>query len=369
MYLNRDSKLMRIRRTIGTNQKSLFVTRHSSFVICHSSFVIRHSSPMLYPLKFKPVFKDKIWGGQKINTKLGLDFSPLPNCGEVWALSGVPDCQTMVSNGFLEGNELNEILEIYMDELVGEKVYSIYENEFPILIKFIDANDYLSIQVHPDDALAARRKIGKGKTEMWYILDAEPGAELISGFNRTMNAATYLEFLNQKRLKEILNVEKVHRGDAFFIPSGRVHALGPGILLAEIQQTSDTTYRIYDWDRVDSQGKSRDLHTELALEAIDFRPVDSFRTKYRSVVNKPATLVDCPFFTTNLLELDRETHKDYSALNSFVLYICVEGKAEIITGEERVSLTIGEVVLLPATIDEVSLFPDPNIKVLEVYIP
>ena len=147
---------------------------------------------MLYPLKFKPVFKDKIWGGQKIMTSLGLDFSPLANCGEVWALSGVPGCQTVVSNGFLEGNELNEILEIYMDELVGEKVYQRYSKEFPILVKFIDANDWLSIQVHPDDALAARRDIGKGKTEMWYILDAEANAELITGFNRKMNAETYL---------------------------------------------------------------------------------------------------------------------------------------------------------------------------------
>jgi mannose-6-phosphate isomerase len=323
---------------------------------------------MLYPLKFKPVFKEKIWGGEKIRTSLGLDFSPLPNCGEAWALSGVSDNQTVISNGFLEGNELNEILEIYMDELVGEKVYERYHNEFPILVKFIDANDWLSIQVHPDDALAARREIGSGKTEMWYILAADPGAELITGFNRKMNAATYLESQEQKQLKEVLNFEKVHKGDAFFIPSGRVHALGPGILLAEIQQTSDTTYRIYDWDRVDEEGKSRELHTGMALEAIDFNPVDSYRTHYRHTLNKPATLVDCPFFTTNLLELDQQTIKDYSALDSFVIYICVEGKVEIQAGEEHVSLTIGELVLLPATTEGVSLVPNPNIKILEVYI-
>ncbi|MEI6173113.1 MAG: type I phosphomannose isomerase catalytic subunit [Bacteroidota bacterium] len=324
---------------------------------------------MLYPLKFKPVFKDKIWGGRKIKTKLGLDFAPLPNCGEAWALSGVDGCQSMVSNGFLEGNELNEILEIYMDELVGEKVYLTYGNEFPILVKFIDANDYLSIQVHPDDALAARRNIGKGKTEMWYILDAEPEAELITGFNRKMDAAVYLEFLKQKRLKEVLNIEKVHKGDAFFIPSGRIHALGPGILLAEIQQTSDTTYRIYDWDRVDDKGKSRDLHTDLALEAIDFSPVDSFRTNYSSMTNKPVTLVDCPYFTTNLLGLDRKTDKDYTSLDSFVIYLCVEGRAEITADNESINLTTGELVLFPATTEEVSIKPEPNIKVLEIYIP
>ena len=323
---------------------------------------------MLYPLKFKPIFKDKIWGGQKIRTTLGLDFSPLANCGEVWALSGVPGCQTVVSNGFLEGNELNEILEIYMDELVGERVYQRYSNEFPILVKFIDANDWLSIQVHPDDALAARRNIGKGKTEMWYILDAEANAELITGFTRKMNPETYLEALQQKRLKEALNFEKVHQGDSFFIPAGRVHALGPGILLAEIQQTSDTTYRIYDWDRVDASGKSRELHTDLALEAIDFSLVDSFRTNYLNLLNKPVTLADCPFFTTNFLEFDRVTEKDYSALDSFVIYLCIEGKAEIKTGEDFLSLKTGEVVLLPAIVESVSLCPGQYCKMLEIYI-
>jgi mannose-6-phosphate isomerase len=324
---------------------------------------------MLYPLKFKPVFKDKIWGGQKIRTKLGLDFSPLPNCGEAWALSGVSGCQTVIANGFLEGNELNEILEIYMDELVGEKVYENYPGEFPILVKFLDSNDWLSIQVHPDDALAARRNIGRGKTEMWYVLDADPGAELISGFNREMNSATYLDFLQKQHLKEVLNVEKVAKGDSFFIPAGRVHALGPGLLLAEIQQTSDTTYRIYDWDRVDSEGKSRELHTDLALEAIDFKPVESYRTQYRHMVNKPATLADCPFFTTNLLNCDQETYKDYSTLDSFVIYVCVEGKADIRTGDESISIAAGEVVLLPAILTEATLLPAPGVKILEVYIP
>jgi len=323
---------------------------------------------MLYPLKFKPVFKDKIWGGQKIKTNLGLDFSPLPNCGEAWSLSGVPGCQTVIANGFLEGNELNEILEIYMDDLVGEKVYDRYGNEFPILVKFIDANDWLSIQVHPDDALAARRNIGSGKTEMWYVLAADSGAELISGFNRKMNASAYLEVLNQNRLKEVLNIEKVQTGDVFFIPAGRIHALGPGILLAEIQQTSDTTYRIYDWDRVDNTGKSRELHTDLAVDAIDFNPVDSYRTNYRNAVNKPATLVDCPFFTTNLIEIDRETVKDYCALDSFVIYICVEGNAEIMTGGANVSLHCGEAMLLPAVMEQVTLIPSARSKILEVYI-
>ena len=283
-------------------------------------------------------------------------------------LSGVPGSQTEVVNGFLAGNDLNELLEIYMDELVGEKVYEKYPDEFPILVKFIDANDWLSVQVHPDDALAARRNIGSGKTEMWYILDAEPGAELISGFKRGTDAATYLEFLEKKKLKEILNIEKVSRGDVFFIPSGRVHALGPGILLAEIQQTSDTTYRMYDWDRVDAEGKPRELHTGLALDAIDFSPVDSYRTMYTPEINETVTLADSPFFTTNLLEFDFATRKDYGELDSFIIYICIGGKAAITAYEEQVTLTAGEILLLPATIDDISIAPDPNIRILEVYI-
>ena len=323
---------------------------------------------MLYPLKFKPVFKDKIWGGQKIRTHLGLDFSPLANCGELWALSGVPGCQTEIVNGFLAGNELNEVLEIYMDELVGEKVFEKHKTEFPLLIKVIDANDYLSIQVHPGDALAARRKIGNGKTEMWYILDAEPGAGLITGFNREMNMNSYLDYFHQKKLQEILNVEKVQRGDAFFIPAGRVHALGPGILLAEIQQTSDTTYRIYDWDRVDKEGNPRELHTDLALEAIDFDFPSSYRTHYRQSLNRSSAMVDCPYFTTNLLAFDQAMEKDYTALDSFVIYLGTEGKAVIRSGEEMVSVAPGEAILLPAITENIVLEPHPACKLLEVYI-
>ena len=204
---------------------------------------------------------------------------------------------------------------------------------------------------------------------MWYILDADPGAELISGFNRKMNTAAYLEALQEKRLKEVLNFEKAQKADAFFIPAGRVHALGPGLLLAEIQQTSDTTYRIYDWDRLDAAGNPRELHTDLALEAIDFTPADSYRTNYRSEPNLPSTLADCPFFTTVLMEITRQTEKDYSSYDSFVIYICVDGKAEIRTGEECLTITKGEVVLLPAAITEVSLSPDPVVKLLEVHIP
>ncbi len=319
-------------------------------------------------MKFHPVFKEKIWGGQKIKTRLGLDYSPLPNCGEAWVLSGVPGSQTMVSNGFLKGNTLNELVEVFMDDLVGEKVFAKYQNEFPILVKFIDANDYLSIQVHPDDLLAAKRKLKNGKSEMWYILDAEPGAKLYTGFNREINREQYLDFFDKNKLSEILNEEKVMARDVFYIPAGRIHALGPGILLAEIQQTADTTYRIYDWDRVDGNGIARELHTDLALDAIDFHLPEGYRTHYPDTKNKATNLVDSPYFTTNLLDFNQLVEKEYTWLDSFVLYICVEGSMEVRWQSQKIKLQAGETLLIPAMLEDLLLIPNPNCRILEVYI-
>jgi len=325
----------------------------------------------LYPLKFKPVLKDKIWGGSKIKSVLGIDFTPLPNCGEAWVLSGVNENQTGIVNGFLAGNELNELVEVYMGELVGDDVYERFGDEFPILVKFIDAAEYLSIQVHPDDELAAKRNIGYGKSEMWYIIDADPDAELISGFSRKVDAKTYLEHLENKNLLDILNVEKVAKGDVFYMPAGRVHALGPGTFLAEIQQTSDTTYRIYDWDRVDSEGNSRELHIDEALEAIDFNVYDDYKSKYTAKENGTANLVTSPYFTTNLIQLDKALSKDYSELDSFVIYVCVEGAVTIVHNgdtEPQVSISQGEAILVPATISRVDVIPSSSSKILEVFI-
>lgn len=325
----------------------------------------------LYPLKFRPVLKDKIWGGNKIKKVLGIDYAPLPNCGEAWMISGVEDNPSIVSNGFLEGNELNELVEIYMGELVGDDLFNRFGLEFPILIKFIDAADYLSIQVHPDDELAAKRGIGNGKSEMWYILSADKDAELISGFKRDTTREEYLEHLENKKLTTLLNFEKVQAGDVFYMPAGRVHALGPGILLAEIQQTSDTTYRIYDWDRVDDKGKSRELHTEEALEAIDFKAHDDYKSNYKEIKNASSNMVTSPFFITNIIVLDKALAKDYTELDSFVIYICVEGNLVLVhDGEEekQVSLSKGEAVLVPAVIDRIDLIPSETSKILEVFI-
>jgi len=322
----------------------------------------------LYPMKFTPLFRDKIWGGQKIKSVLDMNFGALPNCGEAWVLSGVGGNETVVANGFLEGNELNELVEIYMDDLVGGKVYEKYQNEFPILVKFIDANDYLSIQVHPDDALAQKRGIGNGKTEMWYIISADEGSELIAGFNKKMTQKTYLDHLESKKLKEILNVEKVSAGDVFFIPAGRVHALGPGILLAEIQQTSDTTYRIYDWDRLDDKGNSRQLHTAEALEAIDFNVYDTYRSAYPAIKNTSIEVVNQPFFTTNMLHLDKPLSKNYEELDSFVIYTCVKGDIVVNYQDDVVKLRMGECLLIPNVINQIDIHPSIESKLLETYI-
>lgn len=322
----------------------------------------------LYLMKFKPLFKDKIWGGDRIRTILGMNYSPLPNCGEAWVLSGVPDNETTVANGFLKGNELNELVEVYMEDLVGEVAYERYGNEFPLLIKFIDSNDSLSVQVHPDDMLASKRGIGNGKSEMWYILEAEPGAEIINGFNRKLDVKTYLKFLEKNNLTEVLNVEKAHKGDVFYIPAGRVHALGPGILLAEIQQTSDITYRIYDWGRLDEKGNARELHQELALEAIDFNLPDSYRTTYRKVVNQTVSLVSTSHFTTQILFFDKAIRKDYSELDSVVIYVCVEGKLKVEWRSSFEILKKGEVLLIPAMAEKVLLSPMMESRILEVFI-
>ncbi len=311
---------------------------------------------------------DKIWGGTKIKSEFGMDFSPLPNCGEAWVLSGVKDHQSVVENGFLAGNELNELIEVYMEDLVGDKIFEEHGHEFPVLIKIIDSRDWLSIQVHPDDKLARKRKIGNGKTEMWYVINADENAELISGFNQEADKELYLKHLGNKSLKEILNIEKVNKGDVFFMPAGRVHALGPGVFLAEIQQTSDTTYRIYDYDRIQPDGTYREVHTEQALDAIDFTFHDNYRTKYKVVLNETGELVSCPYFTTNLLQLNTGITKDYSQLDSFVAYMGLEGSFRISYRDGNVICNPGEVYLIPAELDEIRLYPEKLAKLLEVYV-
>ena len=317
-----------------------------------------------YPLKFETIFKEKIWGGQKIRDVLKKDSGTLDNCGETWELSGVKGNVSKIANGRYTGKLITELITKYKGHLLGEKIYQTFRGEFPLLIKFIDANDDLSIQVHPDDRLAHQRHQSKGKTEMWYILQADPGASLITGFNKPIHREEYLEYFNHGHLMHLLNVEKVNKGDVFFIPAGRIHTIGKGILLAEIQQSSDITYRIYDYGRVDAHGNKRDLHTKEALEAIDFTHYSDYTTHYNHALNTTNAITKTPFFTTNKLFVNKNILLNRSSLDCFKIYICVSGKGQI----NNESISMGEVVLIPAVTKKIAVHPDVSIELLETYI-
>jgi mannose-6-phosphate isomerase len=324
--------------------------------------------PDLYPLKFKTIFKEKIWGGQKIKTILGKDFGALANCGETWEISGVKGNVSVVKEGPLEGRQLQTLIEEYKDKLVGGRSYEKYGSEFPLLVKFIDANDDLSVQVHPGDALAARRHDSYGKTEMWYIFQADDGAKLNSGFNRPLTREQYLEYFRQGKLMDILNIEDVRKDDVYFLPAGRVHFIGKGCLLAEIQQSSDVTYRMYDFDRTDDSGKKRQLHTEESLDAIDFSYYDKYKTPYVDKTNQIVPLVSCKYFITNKLHYTQPLDRDHSELHSFVIYVCMEGGLSMKYGNGVIEIAKGDAVLVPANIDEITMVPKGEFKVLESYI-
>jgi mannose-6-phosphate isomerase len=322
----------------------------------------------LYPLKFKTLYKDKIWGGQKIRTYLHKDFGSLPNCGETWEISGVKTDVSVVANGELAGESLADLLVKFGGQLVGDKVYAHFGNIFPLLIKFIDANEDLSIQVHPDDELAKKRHNSFGKTEMWYVIEADPGSTLIAGFNQELTQEKYLEAFNSGHLTDVLNKEDVKAGDVFFLPAGRVHTIGKGLLIAEIQQTSDITYRIYDFDRLDDKGNKRELHTEEALAAIDYKHYPEYKTSYTPEKDENVHLVSCPYFTTNVLDATHGTAKDYSNLDSFVIHVCLAGEYTIKYNDSAYSVKMGECILLPKTVNHIELETTTDFKILESYI-
>lgn len=319
----------------------------------------------LYPLKFQPILKERIWGGEKLKTLLNKK-STQPNIGESWELSDVEGDTSIVANGSLKGKSLKELLHTFGHNLLGHKNHEIFGTKFPLLIKFIDARDDLSIQLHPNDELAAKRHNSFGKTEMWYIMQAEKDSNLIVGFNQKVTPELYLKHLENKTLPKILNFEKVTSGDTYFIEVGRIHAIGAGVLLAEIQQTSDITYRVYDWDRRDAQGNERELHNDLALDAIDFDMENDFKVQYSKSKNQSNEMVSCPYFTTNYLNIT-ETIQKKNDHDSFIIYIGVEGSANIITENYTETIKKGETVLLPAAITSFEITAE-NAKLLEVYV-
>lgn len=324
---------------------------------------------LLYPLRFKTQFKDKIWGGNKINTILGKDFSPLPNCGETWEISGVKGNISEVENGELKGKNLVELIDEYKDQLVGNRVYNTFKNEFPLLIKFIDANDDLSIQVHPGDKMAKERHDSFGKTEMWYIFQADKNAKLNTGFAKNTNKEEYVKHLKANTLDEILNYEDVAVDDVYFLPAGRVHYIGKGICLAEIQQTSDITYRIYDFDRRDDKGNLRELHTDLALDAIDYNFYPDYKTKFEKKKNEAVHVVKCQYFTTNVIDANQTITRNYDNIDSFVIYICVDGGFELKTDNFSLEVKKGQSILLPSNIKNVRIEPKNSCKIVETWVP
>lgn len=323
----------------------------------------------MYPLKFEPILKQTLWGGDKIIPFKHLNEN-LPNVGESWEISAVEGSESVVANGADKGLTLPEMVRKYKEELVGEANYMRFGNKFPLLIKFIDAKLDLSIQVHPNDELARKRHNSFGKNEMWYVIAADKGAKLISGFGEQITPKEYKERVYNGTFAEVLQTCEIKPGDVFYVPAGRVHGIGAGSFIAEIQQTSDVTYRIFDYNRKDQNGKARELHTNQAMDAINFADVqDDFRTEYELTENEPIEVVASPYFTTSVYDMTEEITCDYSELDSFVIFICTEGSCKI-TDDSKNELTLcaGETILLPASTQEVTITPDGRVKLLETYV-
>ncbi|MBF2707618.1 type I phosphomannose isomerase catalytic subunit [Flavobacterium soyangense] len=317
----------------------------------------------IYPLQFEPILKERIWGGTKLKSILN---KPIISdiTGESWEISTVEGDVSVVSNGVLAGKSLNELIDSYPEDILGTDVYKRFGKQFPLLFKYLDAREDLSIQVHPNDELAKKRHNSFGKTEMWYVLQADENARIIVGFKENSNANEYVENLKNKTLLTILDEVKVKKGDVFFLETGTVHAIGAGLVIAEIQQTSDITYRLYDFERVDSQGNSRELHVDLALEAINYNKIDTEKS-YNTTLNQSNTVVNCPYFTTNFLPLDGKVEVNKTG-NTFTVYMCVEGNFEIECNNTKFQYKKGDTILIPASLKAFIL--NGKASILEIYI-
>lgn len=320
----------------------------------------------MQPIKFNPLLVQTLWGGEKIIPFKHLN-SDLTQVGESWEISGVKGNETVVSEGEFKGKKLNELVDELKGKLVGEANYKRFGNDFPLLIKFIDARQELSIQVHPTDELAQKRGKLRGKTEMWYIMDSDENAKLRAGMKEKITPEQYKQMVEDDTITEAIAEYKVKEGDCFFLPAGRIHSIGTGCFLAEIQQTSDVTYRIYDFKRKDKDGNYRELHTEEAAECIDYNVEPNYRTEYTPVKNEGVALVECPYFTTAVYDLNKPMTLDYSELDSFVIFIGLKGSGEITDNEgNTTTLCEGETILFPATTNEIKV--TGNIKFLETYV-
>lgn len=322
----------------------------------------------MYPYLFQPILKEIIWGGTDIRPFKGMTPTQ-EKIGESWELSHVDGDFSVVTYGADKGKTIDELIREYGESLLGSEVMKRFGTRFPLLIKFIDARDDLSIQVHPDDVLAEKRHHSFGKTEMWYVIKATPDAALYCGFSQPIDADEYVRRVEDNSIMEVLKRYDVTAGDVFFLPAGRVHAIGAGCFIAEIQQTSNITYRIYDYNRKGADGKGRELHTELAKDAIDYTFQSDYRTHYTPQPGAAVELVQCPYFTTRLLETETPMMRDYATLDSFVVYICMAGSVELRDDNgNELTISQGQTVLFPATTQSVTLKPAPQAKLLETYI-
>ena len=322
---------------------------------------------MIYPLKFHPILKQTIWGGDKIN-QLKQISNGQPAVGESWEISAVEGFESEVANGAYRGYTLRSLVRLLKEELVGADNYARFKDNFPLLVKFIDAHDDLSVQVHPDDGLAMQRHHCLGKTEMWYVLGADKDAHLIAGFSQKISPKQYREMVADGSFVDALYSYSVKPGDVYYIPAGRVHSLGKGTMVAEVQETSDITYRIFDYNRRDKDGHLRQLHVAEALDAIDFDDTaGEAKIDYQLDDNEPVEVVSSPKFTTSVYRLTDEVTCDYSDLDSFVILICTEGSFQVVMDAAKETICAGETLLLPAATKNVQLLPSPKATLLEVY--
>ena len=318
------------------------------------------------PLKFNALLKSTLWGGDKIIPFKHLDINQ-ENVGESWEISGVPGNETVVSDGDYKGKKLNEVVAELKGKLVGEDNYTRFGDEFPLLIKFIDARQDLSIQVHPTDEIAKQQGKERGKTEMWYLLDSDRDATLLCGLNKKITPEEYAKMVENDTICDAIARYDVKEGDCFFLPAGRIHAIGTGCFLAEIQQTSDVTYRIYDFKRKDKEGNYSQLNTKEAAECINYNVEANYRTDYIPAKNRGVSLVQCPYFNTAVYDLNEPMTLDYSELDSFVILIGLKGEAVITDNEgNQTSLRAGESMLVPATTETLKV--EGTLKFLETYV-
>ena len=324
----------------------------------------------LYPLLFEPNLHSVVWGGNQLRPYKGLEPSDEP-IGESWEVSAVPSSTSIISNGAYKGKDLISVINEQSEAILGKTVNEKYDGKLPLLVKFIDAKRDLSIQVHPNDEMAMREHGKMGKTEMWYVIKADEGAHLYAGFKEEITPQEYQQRIADGSITEVLADHQVKTGDVFYLPAGRVHAICGGILLAEVQQSSDVTYRIYDYNRPGMDGKPRELHTELAAKALDYHVEEEYRTAYSESPNKAIQIIDTPYFDVRVLEISKSFHRNMKKYDSFIITMCIEGDCKIhvrSTGEETL-LKQGNSTLIPAAIADYDIIPQQGTtRILDAFI-